>query len=102
MLEVLQCRTFTQKFWVRDDRESDTCSLKVGTSHTGDHIAAADRDCALIDDDGIVVEMLGDTACCTLHIAHISATLMILCWRIDCNKNKFAVFQPFLVTGGKV
>src|SRR5262249_34462566 len=55
----------------------------------------------LINNDGIMIQSLGNTTSRTLNIAHISATLMRTSGSINSNKNKFAISQALAITGGE-
>src|SRR5579875_74061 len=66
------------------------------------HVTTANGHRAFIDNDCVVVEVLGDALGRLLHVTHICFTVLAASRRIDRDKDKLGVGQPLGVTGCKV
>src|SRR5690348_4821588 len=64
-----------------------------------DHVTAADGHGALVDDNRVVIEALGDALSGPLDIAHVRAALVGAGGRIDSDKDKLGVRQSLGVAG---
>src|SRR5260370_2139949 len=89
--QVGDSASFPEKFRIADHIKINAC-LVISSDSFGHLFPGFDRNGALVDDDAIFLEYVGDLACNSFDVGEVNAAVWLR-WSGDCNENNLGMLN---------